>query len=193
VFALILSLWTTTREALFSPAGAVFAVVWFLLLGTSTMVLVLRVLSKPREVLVAWNCAYCIAMESVGIGYSKEKPDAMLQVTAGFRNTGNGPIKVKTEEFRATLGDRVAPEAELGEIMIPRISTKGVTSGLFKKDAIPVGSSVINSSLVMVYGRHDEGFSRRFKLKGRVNIIVDEKHELKGVSNEIANESDEPI
>jgi bifunctional DNA-binding transcriptional regulator/antitoxin component of YhaV-PrlF toxin-antitoxin module len=172
VIALALSLWKAARDVLFSPGGAVFAVVWFLCLFSALAILSLRALSKPRKVITEWDCAYCINVDGTTFAFDQANPDRALQLVLNLRNVGNGPIKIRVEEFRLQIGDRVSIDNEPGEIVLARLSPKGMISGTMRRDAVP-DQGLMRYNFVAVYGRHDSEFSRRYNLRGDVNFRIE--------------------
>jgi hypothetical protein len=78
-----------------------------------------------------------------------------------------------------------------GEIIVSRLSSKGVPSGAMKREALPDRGKA-TFSVVIAYGRHDGDLTRRFRLKGEVNfkILPDD---TMSASNSIVSEAEEQI
>lgn len=190
VIALGLSLWQTTREILFSPGGAVFAVVWFLCLASSTLILMVRAQVRPRKVVTEWDCAHCLTIENSSFAYDVTNDENTFQYMLNFRNLGNGPIRFQPEEFRLQVGDRVSAERIASEVVIPRLSPKGVASGSLKKEALPE-KGVITYRLIAKYGRHDGEFVRRYSVSGEINYRIENGAFIGGAG--INSEKDEDL
>lgn len=166
-------LWAWSFSLATNQHFQIIVITFALLFGGYVGVRILQFISKPHEVIPTWDCAYCLTPEGVQVAYDKEAEQNAIQFIFNFRNLGNGPVRLKCEHFRATVGDRVTvPDNELAEIIVPRLSTKGVSSGLFSKQAADSFKPrcIAEYSISIIYGRHDGPFIRRYKQKARVHI-----------------------
>ena len=140
---------------------------------------------------------YSLSPEGFQLYIDPESTDLALSVGITFRNICTHPIRIRVEEFRLQIEDRTCADPDKSiEMVVPRVSARGLRSGGFKKEVLKNRNSG-TLSLIVVYGSPDGNFIRRYRYKAKLHFafIMDEKSKVTGgsIGEEFISEADEPI
>ena len=171
--------------------------VFLALLWTYTGLRFLEFMRSTSTVKVVPDYRYAINPEGYQVALDEEHPDAAFQLGVHFRNMLNLPLKVRMEQFRLTIEDRVCPDPDnYDDLIIPRVSARGVRSGAFKREAIKDRTSGV-LDFTLIYGDPDGEFVRRYHQRLRLNFVFikddDGRYTHVQVADEIELMEDGPI
>jgi hypothetical protein len=150
-----------------------------------------------KNIAIAPDYKYCINPENYQILLNPDSIDAALQITFSYRNVSSTALRVRVDDFRLIIEDRICPDPDRNiELIIPRISARGVRSGAFKKDVLKERNTG-TLDVTIIYGPPDGEFVRRYHMKAKLHFAFPLDKEGKivaaGVAEELISEEDSPI
>ena len=140
---------------------------------------------------------YSLNPEGFQLYIDPDSTDLALSVGINFRNICTHPIRIRVEEFRLKIEDRTCADPDTTiEMIVPRVSARGIRSGGFKKDVLKNRNSG-TLSLIVIYGPPDGEFIRRYRYKTKLHFAftmdTNQKLVAATVGEEYISDSDEPV